>query len=125
MGGYILHEGDDKISRNPPRHCHCCSSHLDVRDNKVSHEGRLSELRVWESADPDKLYKLSLSFAINARQLRDLMDRGLIADLPRLSQEDIEDRSKGDIFIKLWTLFQVLWLIVELIVRKVSGLSSS
>lgn len=50
---------------------------------------------------------------------------GIIDRLPKMSEEGLDDRNKGDILMKFITLFQITWLIVQLIVRKVRDLPSS
>ncbi|KAI0467996.1 hypothetical protein F4859DRAFT_221826 [Xylaria cf. heliscus] len=123
MGGYVLHECDDTVSPNAPHVCLCCSD--DIRDEQVKREESSIKFWKWTRNFTERDRDFSLPIAIHAAQLSDLMDRGLIATLPRLSKEDIDDKSKGDVLVKFWTFLQVVWLIVELIVRKVSGLPSS
>lgn len=43
-------------------------------------------------------------------------------DIPYVSQEDINDRSKADVFTKLFALGQSGWLIIQCIARAVQGL---
>ncbi|RYC58988.1 hypothetical protein CHU98_g7219 [Xylaria longipes] len=125
MGGYVLHEGDNNVPRNPPPNCRCCSNNPGISDVLNASERWSIKLGVTKERILDNDLSFRLPIAINAAQLCRLMDGDLIIDLPRLSKEDIEDKSKGDVLVKLWTLLQIVWLIVELIVRKVSGLSSS
>lgn len=53
------------------------------------------------------------------------MSRGLITQLPKITEEEIKDKSKEDILVKLFALGQIVWLIIDLIARKASGLSST
>lgn len=64
-------------------------------------------------------------FAINSAQLCILMSKGLITQLPDISEDEIKDRSKEDILVKFLALGQIAWIIVDLIARKASGLSST
>ncbi|KAI3324013.1 hypothetical protein HD806DRAFT_496221 [Xylariaceae sp. AK1471] len=48
-----------------------------------------------------------------------------IADLPKASVRDLEKLDRGGGFVKILALIQVSYLIVQLIVRKISGLSCS
>lgn len=50
---------------------------------------------------------------------------GLIHSLPQVSGRSLEAFSKADTLVKLLTLVQVSWLIVQLIVRKIARLPSS
>jgi hypothetical protein len=45
--------------------------------------------------------------------------------LPKITTSEIVDKSKGDMFIKVITAFQVLWFILQVIVRAVRSLSVS
>ena len=54
-----------------------------------------------------------------ARQL------GIIDRLPRLTEEQLDDRNKGDALVKLIAIVQIGWLVVQLIVRKVRNLAST
>jgi hypothetical protein len=54
---------------------------------------------------------------LDARQLLTARSRGLVVSLPRLTEDDINDRSKSDALVKAITAFNVLWLVVQLIVR--------
>jgi hypothetical protein len=60
--------------------------------------------------------RASKPFPINARQLHDLVQEGVIA-LPRLSAEEIWDRSKADKFAKIFACFQIGWLVLQCLGR--------
>lgn len=66
-----------------------------------------------------------LPAVINSAHLCLLLDMGAITELPRVTADDINDLSKEDFIIKLIVLGQVLWLVIELIVRKVKGLHTT
>ncbi|KAF2741805.1 hypothetical protein M011DRAFT_454269 [Sporormia fimetaria CBS 119925] len=52
--------------------------------------------------------------------------RGMeVIRLPEVRESDLEDRSKGDAFVKLLATLQILWLVLQLTMRKVRGLASS
>jgi hypothetical protein len=63
-------------------------------------------------------------WVLDAHQLFLAREFGII-DLPCLTQEELDDKSKSDAITKLITLTQVLWLVVQLIVRKSKNLPSS
>ncbi|ORY06213.1 hypothetical protein BCR34DRAFT_490279 [Clohesyomyces aquaticus] len=46
----------------------------------------------------------------------------LLCQLPHFTEADIEDKSKGDFFIKATAFIQVLWLVIQVIVRGARGL---
>ncbi|KAK4236999.1 hypothetical protein C8A03DRAFT_45089 [Achaetomium macrosporum] len=60
---------------------------------------------------------------LDARQLLAARERAIIAALPRTSSDDIDDRSKSDALVKVLTAGQVLWLIIQLILRAARGLA--
>ncbi|EPE32599.1 hypothetical protein GLAREA_07733 [Glarea lozoyensis ATCC 20868] len=53
----------------------------------------------------------------SADQLYALREMMVITSLPDVSVREIEDKSKGDAFVKGTTVLQVLWLIIQVIVR--------
>ena len=61
---------------------------------------------------------------INANQIRYLVQEELIP-FPTIEREDIEDKSKGDVFAKLIAAWQVLWLLIQCIVREAKGLPTT
>lgn len=73
----------------------------------------------------DEELHFDLPIAVNTAHLCTLMRTGLIKQLPRISEDEIKDRSKEDLVVKLLALGQVLWLFIQLIDRKVSGLPST
>ena len=58
-----------------------------------------------------------VSTPINANQIRYLAEERLIA-FPVISKEEIDDKSKGDIFAKGVACWQVFWLLLQCIVRE-------
>ncbi|KAK4461544.1 hypothetical protein QBC42DRAFT_270014 [Cladorrhinum samala] len=63
--------------------------------------------------------------AINSAHLCLLLETGAITELPGVTADDINDMSKEDFVIKLVVLGQVLWLVIELVVRKIKGLHTT
>jgi hypothetical protein len=59
---------------------------------------------------------------LDARQLLTARRRGIIRSLPSVTEDEINDHSKGDAFVKAIAAFNVLWLIVQLIVRAAQSL---
>jgi hypothetical protein len=68
------------------------------------------------SSSDTKLENIGYAYP-NANQLYALRDTMVITRLPEVSVKEIEDKSKGDAFIKGTTVLQVLWLIIQVIVR--------
>jgi hypothetical protein len=64
-------------------------------------------------------------WVLNTQQLFLARKFGIIKSLPHISLESIDDKNKGDAAVKLLALFEVAWLIVQLIVRQVRHLPST
>ncbi|KAK0737946.1 hypothetical protein B0T18DRAFT_473932, partial [Schizothecium vesticola] len=64
-------------------------------------------------------------FAANSAQLCVLLSSGIIGKLPSITEDQINDKSKEDVVVKILALLQVFQLVVQLIVRKVYGLPTS
>ncbi|RYP40329.1 hypothetical protein DL767_001786 [Monosporascus sp. MG133] len=60
---------------------------------------------------------------LDARQLLAARRRGIIAELPHMTEDEINDRSKSDAFVKVLAAGQVLWLIIQLVFRAAQGLT--
>ena len=58
-------------------------------------------------------------------QLCYLVRKGLIADFPCITEGQILDKSKEDVLMKLLPMGQIVWLIIQLCVRKAHGLPST
>jgi len=59
---------------------------------------------------------------LDARQLLAVRKRGILGPLPSVTEDEINDRSKGDAFVKAIAAFNILWLVVQLIVRAAQSL---
>ena len=64
-------------------------------------------------------------WALNAPQLLEARRRGIILQLPSITENEINDKNKGDTLIKLLAVLQVTWLGIQLIIRAVEGRQSS
>lgn len=62
------------------------------------------------------------AFPINSKAIHYLCANGWI-ECPRLSREDVWDRSKADVFAKTCALAQVGWLLLQTVARAVQGLA--
>ncbi|MCJ1385144.1 hypothetical protein MMC17_008263 [Xylographa soralifera] len=63
------------------------------------------------------------TWALSAVQLLYAYHTGIISDIPRLSIEELSDRSKGDALIKTFALVQITWLIIQIIARACQNLA--
>ncbi|KUJ24448.1 uncharacterized protein LY89DRAFT_679585 [Mollisia scopiformis] len=78
----------------------------------------------WVEQDPPDydIDDLELPVCLNSAQICLMMKKGLIQQLPSITCDEIEDKSKEDILVKFITLGQVIWFIIQLIARKYNGL---
>lgn len=105
-------------------------------DWKVDRENRKTVIRVLESATLATLKHLKQGWYYNvlplqgnlwvpdAAQLLYARKQGIIAKLPSLPAEHLDDMSKASTLAKLITLVQTVWLILQLIVRKAENLTT-
>lgn len=64
-------------------------------------------------------------WVVDGMQLHYAREQGIIKMLPDISEAQVEDKSKGDAVAKALALAQVLWLVVQLILRARQGLPST
>lgn len=62
------------------------------------------------------------TWVINSRQLRLFRKKGIITKLPKLEEEDLEDRNKGNAVVKLIAIIQICWMGTQLLTRVAKGL---
>jgi hypothetical protein len=66
-----------------------------------------------------------LFFHVNDRQLYALRAWKLIEKLPSISREEIERKSRGDVLVKATAVAQVLWMVIQIVVRGAQQLPTS
>lgn len=76
-----------------------------------------------EKLGPHKTWKGT--WALSSIQLLYACQTGIIPGPPKLSTADLEDRSKGDIFVKGAAVLQISWLVIQIIARASEGLAIS
>ena len=76
-----------------------------------------------EKLGPHKTWKGT--WALSSIQLLYACQKGIIPGPPELSTADLEDRSKGDIFVKGAAILQISWLVIQIIARASEGLAIS
>ncbi|MCJ1384098.1 hypothetical protein MMC17_007214 [Xylographa soralifera] len=62
---------------------------------------------------------------LDAAQLRLAREQGILAQLPHIHEQVLDDQNKGDALVKVLAVIQVLWLNLTLIVRAARHLPSS
>ncbi|KAF6231640.1 hypothetical protein HO173_010172 [Letharia columbiana] len=76
-----------------------------------------------EKLGPHRTWKGT--WALSSIQLLYACQKGIIPGPPELSTADLEDRSKGDIFVKGAAVLQISWLVIQIIARASEGLAIS
>ena len=89
---------------------------LSVTDDKLSprmlsQESRLPRHRPWRG-----------KWALNASQMLYACQQGIIRGPPNITAEQLNERSKGDAFVKIAAVIQITWLVIEIITRSIEGL---
>ncbi|KAF3074267.1 hypothetical protein CFAM422_003334 [Trichoderma lentiforme] len=59
---------------------------------------------------------------LDSKQLAIARKKGIISKMPEIKEEAIDDKSKSDGLVKIIAVLQVLWLVVQLIVRTIDNL---
>ena len=62
---------------------------------------------------------------MDASQLLFARECGIIKAIPPIRVEEIDDKNKGDVVVKVLTLVQIVWLIMELAIRAAARLPVS
>ncbi|QYT02627.1 hypothetical protein H0G86_009620 [Trichoderma simmonsii] len=62
---------------------------------------------------------------LSSRWIRVLLERNCIDKLPDITEAEIKDKSKGDMFVKIIAVGQILWSIIQIIGRAVRKLPVS
>ncbi|PMD13348.1 hypothetical protein NA56DRAFT_737563 [Hyaloscypha hepaticicola] len=76
-----------------------------------AHEDQESDTNSSNSRRPGNIWILDASQLLFAREC------GIIKAIPPISVEAIDDKNKGDVVVKVLTLVQIVWLIMELAIR--------
>lgn len=100
------------------------SPHTEVYQSPQMEVYQLPQTEVYQSpeAAPERGERdrsednLSL-YCTNAEEMVLMRRDGVIPKLPNITEKEINDKSKGDVFVKGIALVQVLWLIIQIISR--------
>ncbi|KAK4444478.1 hypothetical protein QBC34DRAFT_308720 [Podospora aff. communis PSN243] len=98
---------------------------------RVFHGGQ--EHHRWKDRPPQEFFDLIIGedvefgfpFAVNSAQLCLLVSEGLITRLPTITDDEINDKSKEDTFVKLLALAQVVHLVIQLVARTAYNLHTT
>jgi hypothetical protein len=64
-------------------------------------------------------------WVLDAKQLRMAREYGIIDKLPSISSNELKDQSKGDALVKVIAMGQIIYLVLQLCLRKAQALPSS
>ncbi|MCJ1360312.1 MAG: hypothetical protein MMC33_010317 [Icmadophila ericetorum] len=64
----------------------------------------------------------NVSFPVTAKQLCYLIEEGYLKEPPQISKEEIDDKSKADVFAKTIAALQLGWLVLQLTARAIQHL---
>ncbi|KAJ7211169.1 hypothetical protein GGX14DRAFT_362660 [Mycena pura] len=82
----------------------------------------LTTYRRWFS---NLLYLLGDVWVVDAPQLLLARELGIIDRLPVVLKDDLEDRNKGDMVVKIFAVGQIGWFVIQLCVRFAARLATS
>jgi hypothetical protein len=103
-------ESDHEMQRLPSIHKEL---HPKQDSSKVTPEvSALKSHKLWKGKWP-----------LNAMQMYYAYRTGIIADLPTVTAEELSDRSKGDALINFAAVFQITWLVIQIITRAIQHLA--
>ncbi|EJT69314.1 hypothetical protein GGTG_12933 [Gaeumannomyces tritici R3-111a-1] len=88
----------------------------------VQKEARHIEQEGDDAAADDHLRHISDTWVVNSQQLLYLRGEGIIKRLPKLEEEELQDRNKSNAIVKLLAITQVCWLATQLVTRAARGL---
>lgn len=115
---------------------HCAAGKSPWREDAINTKAVLSSFEFCKATDLKVPHLIHLwaenagmlqgsIWILDANQLRAARSYGIIEYLPDIQNEAISDRSKSDALIKFLALLQILWLIIQLIARRIRSLPSS
>lgn len=64
-------------------------------------------------------------WVLTAAQLVEARRRKLIPRLPHLTEDEVSDRNKGDLLVKILALLQVSWMLIQILARAKKHISST
>ncbi|KAK3368841.1 hypothetical protein B0T24DRAFT_668444 [Lasiosphaeria ovina] len=96
------------------------------KGNSDTASGILEDAARPSGVEPRAVHALETStWVLTAAQLYVARQRGLIRLLPRISEHEMLEKSKGNWLVKVLASLQICWLILQLAVRAYSGKPSS
>jgi len=136
MGGFVIQSGVQE-----PLHA---AAYIPLEDASYSRRSnRLTRPQSWPSSgstypkDCNNINRKPLPLMLNrdvpesstyplyhltGRQIWQVRNDGILPRIPNISETELLDRSKSDVFVKFIALFQIFWATVQIIVRAARNL---
>jgi hypothetical protein len=86
---------------------------------------KLAASRSWCEVDESLLLLEGDMWILTACQLYKARISGVMPTLPHVTREDLDDKNKGDVLVKLLAVAQVSWMVFQVIVRATMSRPSS
>jgi len=137
MGGFVIQSGVQEAphatpyitAETTPADNHPDMTNMATGDSNGSQEQKVVEPK--ENSLPATIPENGKSrpyhnpYHLTATQIYKLRDKRVLLKLPHISEEELEDKSKSDSFVKTITIFQIIWATIQIIVRTARKLAIS
>ncbi|KAL8336341.1 hypothetical protein RB601_000248, partial [Gaeumannomyces tritici] len=104
-----------KYGSLPGKPCDSFHKYVQEEARNIQQKGKIN------AADHNLRY-ISDTWVANSQQLHYLREEGIIERLPKLEEEELQDRNKSNAIVKLLAITQVCWLVTQLVTRAARGL---
>lgn len=119
MGGFAIRTHESKLVQR--------TSQLGTKANAASPTAASLKGNLIQAASTKNISMVRNKsiYHITGQDILSLRDSGQLPRLPYISLEEIDDRSKSDSLIRIITIIQISWTVVQVIVRRVRHLAIS
>jgi hypothetical protein len=134
MGGFVIQSGVQEAPRATPyitAEIAPADNHPDMMDIAVVRNQEQKVVEPKEESLPTTFPDSGKSnfyhnpYHLTALQIYKLRDKRVLPKLPYISEEELEDKSKSDSFIKTIAIFQMIWATTQIVIRTARGLAIS
>ena len=136
MGGFVIqsdvqdpHATPYITAKSTPTNNHPDTTTFATADSNASQERKIVEPK--ENSLPATISENGQSrpyrnpYHLKATQIYKLRKERVLPKLPHISKEELEDKSKSDSFVKTIAIFQIIWAVIQIIVRTARKLAIS
>jgi hypothetical protein len=137
MGGFVIQSGVQEAPHGTPyitTETAPADNHPDMTDMAIVDSSGSQAQKVVEPKEKSlpttipengKSYSYHNPYHLRATQIYKLRDKRVLPKLPHISEEELEDKSKSDSFVKTIAVFQIIWATIQIIVRTARKLAIS